>query len=386
MSSVLSKSVGSCDAASSTHSLSSGSHSVTTEVAHAKEWSVRGTYYLCVDSTQPSRILIRFSALLPWGDKAVDGELLKVLGSAHPRFEAAHYNLRAAELPSPCIIIKTTYSKAAVLQLPAGRHVLSFSAFAKLGYHVHLCSTTPLIFGDEETVLSHLVKESALFMMDASSILKALSSVVSSFSDEEKLSPARDALEKAHTPQKIATNPRQHLTVFNSAVYKILRQALGGKLTSDDQFAIIALINEPSFQPADQEDEPPSPNGEPESPESADGGEPTDGENQAGSPPQAGAKGHSLRQNPNASKPGTEENLRASKILSELWPKILPHAEKHAVLLLRGTICCLSSTPVPISQQRLPSDPPPGEEGACTNTQGLADERRDILFLFCFFV
>lgn len=50
-------------------------------------------------------------------------------------------------------------------------------------------------------------------MMDASSILKALSSVVSSFSDEEKLSPARDALEKAHTPQKIATNPRQHLTV-----------------------------------------------------------------------------------------------------------------------------------------------------------------------------
>lgn len=48
------------------------------------------------------------------------GELLKVLGSAHPKFEAAHYNLRAAELPSPCIIIKTTYSKAAVLQLPAG--------------------------------------------------------------------------------------------------------------------------------------------------------------------------------------------------------------------------------------------------------------------------
>lgn len=130
-------------------------------------------------------------------------------------------------------------------------------------------------------------QESALFTKDASSIFKALSSVVSSFSDEEKLSPARDALEKTHTPQKIATNPRQHLTVtvwfflllclnhhsdgaqtftslndraqvFNSAVYKILRQALGGKLTSDDQFAIIALINEPSFQPADQEDEPPS--------------------------------------------------------------------------------------------------------------------------------
>lgn len=50
-------------------------------------------------------------------------------------------------------------------------------------------------------------------MAVASSIFKALSSVVSSFSDEEKLSPARDALEKTHTPQNIATNPRQHLTV-----------------------------------------------------------------------------------------------------------------------------------------------------------------------------
>lgn len=50
-------------------------------------------------------------------------------------------------------------------------------------------------------------------MKVASSIFKALSSLVSSFSDEEKLSPARDALEKTHTPQNIATNPRQHLTV-----------------------------------------------------------------------------------------------------------------------------------------------------------------------------
>lgn len=49
-----------------------------------------------------------------------------------------------------------------------------------------------------------------------------------------------------------------------------------------------------------------------------------------------------------------------------------------------GTICCLSSTPVPISQQRLPSDPPPGEEGVRTNTQGLADECRDILYFFFF--
>lgn len=108
-------------------------------------------------------------------------------------------------------------------------------------------------------------------------------------------------------------------------MYKILRQALGGKLSSDDQFAIIALIDEPSFKPADQEEEPPScecrPNhptpihtrthiltfktlfsAESEVPENGNGGEPTDDENQAGTSPQAGAKGHSLRQN--ASQPG----------------------------------------------------------------------------------
>lgn len=54
------------------------------------------------------------------------------------------------------------------------------------------------------------------------------------------------------------TSLNDRAQVFNTAVYKILRQALGGKLTSDDQFAIIALINEPSFQPADQEEEPPN--------------------------------------------------------------------------------------------------------------------------------
>lgn len=38
------------------------------------------------------------------------------------------------------------------------RHVLSIHTKAALGYHVHLCSGTPFIFGDEETVMSHLTK------------------------------------------------------------------------------------------------------------------------------------------------------------------------------------------------------------------------------------
>lgn len=49
-----------------------------------------------------------------------------------------------------------------------------------------------------------------------------------------------------------------------------------------------------------------------------------------------------------------------------------------------GTICCLSSTLVPISQQRLPSDLPPGEECVHMNVQGLNNECREILEFFFF--
>lgn len=51
---------------------------------------------------------------------SLPGELLRVLSRAPPKFEAVHYNLRAAQLPSPSIVIKTTYSKATLLHLPAG--------------------------------------------------------------------------------------------------------------------------------------------------------------------------------------------------------------------------------------------------------------------------
>lgn len=45
-----------------------------------------------------------------------------------------------------------------MLFLSSRCHVLSFHIKAALGYHVHLCSMTPFIFGDEETIMSHLTK------------------------------------------------------------------------------------------------------------------------------------------------------------------------------------------------------------------------------------
>lgn len=120
--------------------------------------------------------------------------------------------------------------------------MLTFCAKAAVAYHLHLCSLTPFVFGDEETVMSTLAKvvtaslisanepaehsgwlcchrcscfkqESALFMDEASSVFRRLSGVVSSFSNEQGQREARRLLEKTHRPQNISTSLRKHDSV-----------------------------------------------------------------------------------------------------------------------------------------------------------------------------
>jgi len=43
------------------------------------------------------------------------------------------------------------------------RHVLKFMMSGPLGYHVHLCSSTQFVFGDEETVMAQLTKVESEF-------------------------------------------------------------------------------------------------------------------------------------------------------------------------------------------------------------------------------
>ncbi|XP_070843007.1 androglobin [Chaetodon trifascialis] len=316
----------------STHSLTAGSLPVTSAVASPECPEVRGTHYLCVDSLQPSQILISFSALLLWGDTAEERkEMSAVCGSAV--LTAQMYSWKSLRSQLPVLTIKTTSSKAAMLNLPPGRHVLSFHTRAALGYHVHLCSSTPFIFGDEETVMPHLTKESARFTELASSILRALSRLVSSFSDEQEQPAARRKLEEAHCPQSVNSTLGKHHRVFNNAVYHMLCVALGRKLTAEERFAILALTADPSLLAADHKEHSPA-----QPPKSWIDREPTDTEVKAVTVLQAGFKGRLVREIFNASKPGTKENLSASKILSDMWPKVESDAEKHAALLLRYII------------------------------------------------
>lgn len=67
-----------------------------------------------------------------------------------------------------------------------------------------------------------LTQESALFMDKASSILRTLSRVASSFNDEQQQLAARRMLEKTHRPQNISTSLRKHDSVMHDSVTSTL--------------------------------------------------------------------------------------------------------------------------------------------------------------------
>ena len=71
---------------------------------------------------------------------------------------AEPYSWKSLVTGQPILRLRSTGTRAAVLALPAGRHVLRFSMTAPLGYHVHLSSATPFVFGDEETVMAKLTE------------------------------------------------------------------------------------------------------------------------------------------------------------------------------------------------------------------------------------
>ncbi|KAK2856208.1 hypothetical protein Q5P01_004943 [Channa striata] len=331
--------VASSHTGSSSHSRTSGSLHATSAAASLDSSEcvlLRGTYYLCVDSLQPSQILINFSPLLLWGDAAKEhmkmpsaSDVKSTVLMAQPH----HFKSRKCELP--VVTIQTTSSKAAVLSLPPGRHVFSCDTVAPLGYHIHLFSYTPFTFGDEDTVMSQLTKESACFIERASSMVRALSRLVTSFSDEQDQLAARRALEETHYPQNIKTTQEKwdHHEVFNSAVCHMLCEALGRELTAQERFAVLALTSDSALLATDLKNTLVQLM-QSQSLQRTGDGQPTDNEAEPVTILQAGFKGELVPEVLEASKPGTKENLNASKILLDMWPKVKSDADKHALLLL----------------------------------------------------
>ncbi|XP_055088381.1 androglobin [Periophthalmus magnuspinnatus] len=294
---------------------------------------VRGIHYLCMDNLQSSQIFISLSALLLWTNSAE--------GRKGAHFSAAvlmvqPYSWKNLQCKLPILTIKTSCTKAAKLHLPPGRHVLRIYTTSALGYSIRLFSETPFVIGDEDAIMSKMTKSSLHFTALASSILMAFSKVVASFCDVDECPAARRALLKTYCPQNVNAMKNWELCmVFNSAVYNMFSEALGRRLTADEQLALQALTLDTSFLA----NEPQSDRGLlSTSLKNWRDREPAEEEEKAAAIIQAGVKGHLTRKIFKAAKPGTPENARAAQILSDMWPKVESDAEKHTARLLRYII------------------------------------------------
>ncbi|KAH9519394.1 hypothetical protein Btru_075440, partial [Bulinus truncatus] len=232
------------------------------------------SYYLFVDNLNPTDILVSYSVVPRWFDppapypeekkmsisksaKEKDGEKMEKeltaisladqfpsdVKSAPPvtpgTLVAEPYSWKSLVTGQPILRLKTTGTKAAMLSLPAGRHVLRLMMSSTLGHHVQMCSTANFTFGDEETIMPMLTAESCRFKDNATSIIQNLCKCINSFNDTEQFKQAWDILVESHCPflNNKQLSKTQHFQVFNDSLYTMLRKILKDMITVDLSFA-----------------------------------------------------------------------------------------------------------------------------------------------------
>ncbi|XP_057679551.1 androglobin isoform X2 [Corythoichthys intestinalis] len=312
--------------------------------SHLKCSYARGTYYFCVDSLHPSQILISFSGLLRWagldkfGKISVVAEQVKFASQARcpALLQAAPFHWKSRQCQQPIVTIETNCSKATILNLPSGRHVLSFHTYAELAYHVHLFSKTPFSFGDEETIMSLCTKESLRFCEMSKSIMRALSKLVISFHDRHGHKPQiRHSLEEAYSPNQGPLENWQAEKVFSLAVYHVLSDALGREMTPQERFAVMALTADPTLLSRARRPRFYAFCEELKTPATWIDRLPTKEEVNAAIVLQAAFKGHLVRDVLKHSRTGTMESLHTSPVLLEMWSKVECDMENNGFSLLR---------------------------------------------------
>ncbi|XP_048766494.2 androglobin-like isoform X7 [Ostrea edulis] len=250
----------------------------------------RAPHYLFVDNLKPTEIVVCFSALSRWHDPPPQGieeakshvnlkgkkgeqekELTTVTSSSVMEEEppdikvdqdhsmegsivgesklppvvtpgtlvAEPYSWKSLVTGQPILRIRSTATKAAVLNLPAGRHVLRFMMSGPLGYSVHLVSTVPFVFGNEEEVMPELTKESCRFVDNALQVINSIGKCINTFTDTESFKKNWEELVHYHCPYRNdkLMSKQHHFEVFNDALYNMLRKCLSDVATPDIAFA-----------------------------------------------------------------------------------------------------------------------------------------------------
>ncbi|KAJ8315589.1 hypothetical protein KUTeg_007739 [Tegillarca granosa] len=360
----------------------------------------RSPHYLFVDNLKPTEIVVCFVSLSRWhepppitidekkshtsikgkGDKnEPEKELTNVtsssvldgsIGGEKPTpvvvqpgtLVAEPYSWKSLVTGQPILRLRTTATKAAVLSLPAGRHVLRFMMSGPLGHHVHLCSSVQFVFGDEETVMQHLTKESCRFVDNATQVMNSIGKCINAFNDTEGFKQAWDELVSYHCPYRNdkLMSKQHHFQVFNEALYNTLTKSLKDIINLETVYAwrvfnydtttknILGLSSgsRPATGTTSQRGsakQPPAKGDKDKDKNKREAEkvenpwanrEPTNEELVSAVKLQKSWRGYWVRKIKAARTPGTEENLKVMEILQKCWTILEANAESNGLFLL----------------------------------------------------
>nr|XP_006811496.1 PREDICTED: androglobin-like [Saccoglossus kowalevskii] len=310
---------------------------------HQGQGDDRQPQYMFVDSLESSEIIISFSSLSRWFDPPPEPP------------KTAHSMIRERKDRESD---KDSVAASGGSLIEDRRHVLRFMMNAPLGYHIHLCSSTNLVFGDEETVMAYLTRESCRFVDHANQVMMSIKNAIQYFDDKDNFSEAMSKLAILHYPVKEGVKSAMHnFEVFNEALYSTLRNALGENFTADMVFAwkafnydvitrnVLGGVSSPGSRPEDTHSESGATGAsrksakagrKRESVEAVAGNrEPTEEEIAAAIEVQKHWRGFYVRKIRQAREPGCEENLQAKEHLLKSWALMESTWEQHALTLFR---------------------------------------------------
>ncbi|XP_032911403.1 androglobin isoform X2 [Catharus ustulatus] len=288
-------------------------------------------YYLLVDSLMPVEILVSFSALVHW--YVTEGTKQECSTGV---LTVEYFSWKSVTPGELVLKMCTSATKATVVNLPVGRHILLFRVTCSIGHHIHLCTMVPCVFGEEDAVIPALQKESSRFIEQATAILKAVGNVINSFSSKDELPKALKELEVAHCPPGLhdtKTN-QENVKVFNDAFWYLIEYVLDKKDLYRYKFAFRSFTLD--FKDHISEDDTVfSECSEEKSPSSWENRTPTSEEEAAALKIQTIWRGTYIRKILKSREPGTKENTDVEETLKNLWTMIELNFEEYAVMLLR---------------------------------------------------
>ncbi|XP_042529845.1 androglobin [Dipodomys spectabilis] len=220
------------------------SYSLNYQKSEFKFSEERVPYYLFVDSLKPIELLVCFSALVRWGES---GALTKDSPPVEPGLligeEISWKSLRPRNL---VLKIHTYATKATMVRLPVGRHMLLLTAYSPVGHALQVCSMVTFVIGDEDVVLPNFEPESYRFTEQSITILKAVGNVIVNFKDKNRLSAAMKDLQAAHYPIPLHNKEltAQHFRVFHISLWRLMRKVHIAKPPLNFKFAFRALVLE----------------------------------------------------------------------------------------------------------------------------------------------